>query len=309
MSVAIHDLYIYPIKSFRGLRVDTLKIESRGPLLDRQWMLVDRTGQMITLRQRSELARFGVELVGVKAGAGAEAGSVLRLSLGASSVQFGVREKEGSALNVRVWNRTVAAFEVRAEVSAWLSERLSERLSEEVRLVRMVDEADLAVDEVYGVDSTGGTVITGGSPTSDGVATNARTRNAPGELPSVRFVDSQPLLVISLASLRELERRVGTEMAMERFRPNIVLDGPIEPHAEDTWSSIECGDFQLNSVKPCSRCKITTLDPWTGAGGVEPLRTLATYRRSESGKVFFGQYYAPSGKGDLKKCQVLFLAT
>jgi uncharacterized protein len=41
-------------------------------------------------------------------------------------------------------------------------------------------------------------------------------------------------------------------------------------------------------VKPCDRCVLTTTDQATAERGVEPLRTLATYRRRD-GKVFFGQ--------------------
>jgi uncharacterized protein len=51
-------------------------------------------------------------------------------------------------------------------------------------------------------------------------------------------------------------------------------------------------------VKPCDRCVLTTTDQATGERGLEPLRTLATYRRRD-GKVYFGQNVVHEGTGRL----------
>jgi uncharacterized protein YcbX len=74
---------------------------------------------------------------------------------------------------------------------------------------------------------------------------------------------------------------------MRRFRPNIVVAGS-KPHAEDEWEQIRVGEVDVDVVKPCARCVITTVDIATGQPGKEPLRTLSTYRRRGS-KVMFGQ--------------------
>ena len=76
---------------------------------------------------------------------------------------------------------------------------------------------------------------------------------------------------------------------MNRFRPNLVVNNT-EPYEEDNWKLINIGDCELQIVKPCSRCVLTTVDPETGEfSGKEPLRTLASYRK-QNGKVLFGQY-------------------
>ena len=49
--------------------------------------------------------------------------------------------------------------------------------------------------------------------------------------------------------------------------------------------------MEFKALKPCTRCKITTVHPLTGEVGDEPLKTLATYRRQERG-IMFGYYYA-----------------
>ncbi len=50
----------------------------------------------------------------------------------------------------------------------------------------------------------------------------------------------------------------------------------------------------------CYRCTITTTNQETGERGVEPLRTLATYRRARGGEVAFGMKVGFEGAGTLR---------
>jgi uncharacterized protein YcbX len=84
---------------------------------------------------------------------------------------------------------------------------------------------------------------------------------------------------------------------MTRFRPNVVVAG-CPPFAEDGWARLRIGAVGFRGVKRCDRCVVTTIDPETGVGGVEPLRTLARYRR-EDGKVWFGMNLIHDGPGTL----------
>jgi uncharacterized protein YcbX len=105
-----------------------------------------------------------------------------------------------------------------------------------------------------------------------------------------KFSDGFPLLVIASASLAELNTRLAKPLPMERFRPNLVLDG-CDAFAEDSLHAIEVGGVRLHLVKACTRCSITTTDQNTGErDGVEPLETLKTYRWDAQLKgVIFGQ--------------------
>jgi hypothetical protein len=103
----------------------------------------------------------------------------------------------------------------------------------------------------------------------------------------VGFADGYPALLLSEASLTDLNSRMKERMTMDRFRPNIVVRD-CEPYAEDGWKRIRIGDLVLDVVKPCDRCSITTVDPRSGVAGKEPLATLADYRKRD-GKVLFGQ--------------------
>lgn len=101
------------------------------------------------------------------------------------------------------------------------------------------------------------------------------------------FSDGYPLLLISEASLDDLNARLPAPLPMERFRPNLVVQGTA-PYEEDLWKHIRIGDVELDVVKPCARCVIPSTDQATGErrDGKEPLATLARYRKTELGAVF-----------------------
>jgi uncharacterized protein YcbX len=105
-----------------------------------------------------------------------------------------------------------------------------------------------------------------------------------------QFADAFAILVIGEASLADLNTRLPKPLPMERFRPNIVLEG-LEPYDEDRIAELTLDGVRLRLVKPCDRCSITTTNQSTGeVEGDEPLRTLKTYRWSKELKgVVFGQ--------------------
>jgi hypothetical protein len=113
----------------------------------------------------------------------------------------------------------------------------------------------------------------------------------------VGFADGFPFLLISQASLDDLNRRLAQPVAMLRFRPNLVVAGG-EAFAEDGWRRIRIGGLAFRVAKPCSRCIIPTIDPLTGQRGVEPLRTLNSYRKRGK-QVYFGQNLVHESPGRL----------
>ena len=113
----------------------------------------------------------------------------------------------------------------------------------------------------------------------------------------VSFADAYPFLAISQASLDDLNSRLDVPIAMERFRPSIVVSG-VEPYAEDSWVRVQLAELTFRAPKRCERCTVTTVDPETGVRGKEPLRTLAAYRKAD-GKVWFGMNLIHDGEGVL----------
>jgi hypothetical protein len=170
------------------------------------------------------------------------------------------------SMSVRVWDDALDAARPYPAADHWLSEALETQ----VHLVYMTDESHRQVDLKY-------------------------ARN--GDITS--FSDGFPLLLISQASLDDLNNRLASPVPMLRFRPNLVVAG-CEAYAEDIWKRIRIADIEFEVVKPCSRCVIPTIDTTTGlkAADTEPLRTLSSYRRRD-GKVFFGQNLIHRGRGQI----------
>lgn len=115
------------------------------------------------------------------------------------------------------------------------------------------------------------------------------------------FADSNAVLMVSVASLDGLNSRTpGVALPMNRFRPNIVVDGWEQSHQEDLARRIVIGDAELGYAKLCIRCVVTTIDQSAGVkAGPEPLRTLASYRRSAKGGVAFGAKFSVLRTGKL----------
>ena len=113
------------------------------------------------------------------------------------------------------------------------------------------------------------------------------------------FADAYPALVVSTASLADLNGRLVEPLPMNRFRPNLVVDG-VPAYAEDGWRRVRIGETTVVGKKTCLRCAITTTDQDTGTRGIEPLRTLATFRRVPEGEVAFGMNLGFEGPGTLR---------
>jgi uncharacterized protein YcbX len=93
-----------------------------------------------------------------------------------------------------------------------------------------------------------------------------------------QFSDGFPILVANRASLDALNAALPTPLPMTRFRPNLVVAG-LQPWEEDRIAELAIGQTRLRLVKPCTRCRITTIDPQVGApDGEEPLHTLKRLR-------------------------------
>jgi uncharacterized protein YcbX len=110
--------------------------------------------------------------------------------------------------------------------------------------------------------------------------------------------DGFPFLIVSQASLDELNGRLPSPIGMERFRPNLIITGGTA-FQEDTWTDIRIGDARFQLVKPCARCVVITTDQRTGERSKEPLRTLATYR-SKGNKVMFGMNAVGDATGSIR---------
>ncbi len=258
-TVTIAGLYCYPVKSCRGFALREARLDAYGLEHDREWMVVDAEGRFLTQRERPRMALIEAALT--------PQALVLRApGMGALDVPLNQRSARKER-RVRVWHDWVRAVDEGPEAAAWLSAFLGLKCF----LVRRDRAFRRPVDP----------------------------RHARSPRDEVGFADAFPLLVVSQASLDELNARLPRPVGVERFRPNVVIESGgggegegLEPYAEDGWAALRAPDgLTLHLVKPCARCPIPTVDPQTGVPDPdgEPLRTLAGYRRGPDGRVYFGQ--------------------
>ena len=264
-EITLSELWIHPVKSLRGLSVEHAEVTPRGLAGDRRWMVVDRDGRFLTQRQQPKLALIHPQL-------DEHQGRLLLHDAGRvrPDLELPLHLQSGKPVEVQVWNDRVQALNAGDAAAEWISQAAGQP----ARLVYMPEHTRRGVDPAFG---------------------------QPGDITS--FSDGFPLLIISQASLDELNRRLGRSLPMRRFRPNLVVTGT-EPHAEDHWRRIRIGEVELELVKPCSRCIVTTVDPETGERDEarEPLRTLMQYRLRDN-KVYFGQNAIPRRTGWLQTGQ------
>jgi uncharacterized protein YcbX len=256
MSATISALNMYPVKSCRGIALESAQVTATGFAHDRHWMLVRPNGKFVTQR---ELPRMALIATRVTDGA---------LTLSAPGMpDLSVPSADGAARPVTVWKFEGRGIDCGAAAAAWVTLYLETDLS-------MV-AFDASLPRVCGPEWTGDTTAI------------------------TEFADGFPILVISRASLAELNSRLPSALPMERFRPNLVIDG-VGAYDEDRIHELRVGAVALRLVKACARCSITTTDQQLGAvDGVEPLRTLKEYRfnRELRGVVFGQNAIVVSGAG------------
>jgi uncharacterized protein YcbX len=192
----------------------------------------------------------------------------LRLSLDGNSVNVPCPDRAAARQPVTIWSDTLALPEARAG-SEWLTRLLGQNL----RLFFHPDDVRRPVEDWAKPDD------------------------------EVSLADGFPILIASTASLHAISRAAGMQVGMERFRPNLVVDGA-PAWAEDGWTTLRVGPLMLDLVKPCARCSLTTVDQELGeVTGDEPLATLRRVRMSGDRRVpgvLFGWNAIARGSGVIR---------
>ena len=112
------------------------------------------------------------------------------------------------------------------------------------------------------------------------------------------LADGYPILIVSEASLADLNSKCPEFIEMIRFRPNIVIKNS-KAFEEDNLEKFNVGNTLMYGVKPCARCILTTINPKTLEKSKEPLLTLSTYRKINN-KIHFGQNVLVHEVGEIK---------
>jgi uncharacterized protein YcbX len=253
------ELNLYPIKSCAGIALRAAMLTAAGlmseHIYDREWMVVDAQGKFLTQRSHPKMAL-------IKPRIKTDTLELRAPGMLALEIPLGLPDPEHApTLNVQVWDDRMKAYDCDETTAAWFSGFLGVPC----RLARFHPDAQRSTDTGW----TGGI-----------------------EAPAL-FTDGYPMLVISEASLADLNEKLQARgraaLPMNRFRPNIVIAG-VEAFEEDYTGSFNIDGAILRPVKPCPRCPIPSIDQATGTSGPDPLDVLRTYRANPKvdGGITFG---------------------
>lgn len=246
VRATIARLFVYPVKSCAGIELREAQLTETGFDLDRAWMVVDAQGEFVTQRQLPRMALIRPQL---------RTGDVVLRAPGMLALHLAIDTVE-EPVRVKLWGAELPAYDMGAVAAQWFTDFLGQPL----RLVRF-------------------------DPEFRRLASLEWTQGAEAQ---TQFADGYPLLVASTASLDLLNGKLAAAghapVTMERFRPNIVLDG-LDAHDEDRLDLLRIataeGEVVLRPVKPCPRCPIPNVDPATGETEPTVMDTLQGYRRND----------------------------
>jgi uncharacterized protein YcbX len=238
---------LYPIKSCAGISLQEVTLTSLGlmteQIYDREWMVVDSNGACLTQREYPRMALITPTIKATTLEL--RAPGMLRLE-----IPLGLPDPANApSLTTHIWEDTVLAYDCDALTAEWFTKAIGVPC----RLVRFHANAERAVSTKW----------------TNGVQT------------STMFSDGYPILVAGSASLDDLNQKLvaagRNALPMNRFRPNLVIDG-IDAFEEDYADSYQLGEVVLKPVKPCPRCPMPSVDQATGEVGPDPMDIMQSYR-------------------------------
>ncbi|XP_058389658.1 mitochondrial amidoxime reducing component 2 isoform X1 [Diceros bicornis minor] len=271
----VAQLWIYPVKSCKGVPVSAAECTAMGlrsgHLRDRFWLVIKEDGHMVTARQEPRLVLVSITYEDD------------RLILRAPSMdQLVLPSKLPSSNEVhdcRLFGLDIKGRDCGDEAAQWFTNFLK---TEAFRLVQF--EKNMK-----------------GRPSGEIFPDFVQNYY------QVAYPDCSPVMILSEASLADLNTRLEKKVKMENFRPNIVVTG-CDAFEEDTWDELLIGNVEMKKVLACPRCILTTVDPDTGViDRKEPLETLKSYRLCDPSEKqiyktspLFGIYYSVEKIGSLK---------
>jgi uncharacterized protein YcbX len=121
--------------------------------------------------------------------------------------------------------------------------------------------------------------------------------------------DEASISVISLSTVKGIERECGRDLDLRRFRPNIVIEtDSVEPFAEDSWvgRSLMFGEGDscaaVRVTMKDERCVMVNFDPDTAESDARVMKTVV--RLNEN---YAGVYGTVVRAGELRVGQVVTL--
>jgi uncharacterized protein YcbX len=257
----IQKLIIYPVKSCRGIEVESAELTPLGLkaskyLRDRAFLVVDSKGTFQTQRQFPAMSLIEVKVEGDSLTFTAP--SVESITLHMDNLQGG---SELELKTCRIWYDRIKVIDCGDAIGKWFDNYLKH---DGLRLVHHASE-----EQHRTKTSTAGC--------------EKYPNFAQRDLGT--FQDDTAYMLMTQESIAFVNTKVESPVTYKNFRPVILLEGQREPFAEDLWTYVRFGDKEtgpvLKTTHPCARCRITTIDPSTGVFDEDgqPLKNLHNVKR------------------------------
>ncbi|XP_036398534.1 mitochondrial amidoxime-reducing component 1-like [Megalops cyprinoides] len=270
----VSQLIIHPLKSGKGLSVTTAECLDMGlkygELKDRHWLVITEDGHQVTGRQEPRLVLVSMTI---------EGGELCLNGPGMEEQRIPLQQPGNAVANCRVWGADIQGRDCGDQASLWISRFLDS--GKTFRLVQfeshMRPRRPVEKEPLF--------------PPSEKVA----------------YPDIGAVMLLSDASVTDLNTRLERDVTVAQFRPSVVVSD-CAAYAEDSWDEIQIGDVRLSRVMSCGRCIFTKVNPETAiVDSKQPLETLKSYRLCDPSEKhiyksspLFGQYYSVRRCGVLK---------
>lgn len=241
----VSQLLVHPLKSGKALSVALAECLETGlkfgELQDRHWMVVTEDGHMVTGRQEPRLVLMSFTC---------EGGQICLNGPKMEELKIPLKHPNNKIIDCRLFGADIQGRDCGDAASSWLTRYLEAEKT--YRLVHF----------------------------EPNMKARKPSENEPlfSKDTEVAYPDFAPVMLLSEASVKDLNTKLDKKVTMERFRPNIIVSD-CKPFEEDSWDELQIGSVRLKRVMACGRCIFTTVDPETGViSRKEPLETLKSYR-------------------------------
>jgi uncharacterized protein YcbX len=141
MQKQLSEIWIYPVKSLAGIRLQQAVVLEKGLEHDRRFMLIDTDNRFITQREHPELALFDTAITNGQLH--------IRHRTYNQAIDLALQPSPNKPFTATIWNDSVTVSEVDVQVSTWFSDLLNLPC----RLVFFPEESPRPVDIHYALAS------------------------------------------------------------------------------------------------------------------------------------------------------------
>ncbi|XP_069121921.1 molybdenum cofactor sulfurase 3-like [Argopecten irradians] len=258
-------IMLYPIKSCGAMEVQEWSLGRRGLLYDRDWMIVSESGVVLSQKRETNLCLIRPRLDLLDQTLKLEFPDMPPFYL---PLNCDTHQNLTEACTSRVCGDRVSGIDCGDAVADWISVALQRS---GCRLIQQ-NKSDQRTSKL-----------------KDSQQASSKSTC------SLSLANESQYLLISRQSVKMLQDRIwkrqmeerssvvdmndipGIDNLVGRFRGNLIIGGG-GAFEEDSWKEIEIGDNTFSSQGGCSRCQMICIDQTTGQRGLEPLKSLASWR-------------------------------